>query len=76
MQESQTSEAIKTQILADLAKAELIKKQLGDRAEIKKEYDDVRMATIGALRNLRIETASHLDEVRKSLTGNVDFTTL
>lgn len=76
VQESQTSEAIKTQILADLAKAELIKKQLGDRAEIKKEYDDVRMATIGALRNLRIETASHLDEVRKSLTGNVDFTTL
>lgn len=76
LQESSTEESIKAELLADLAKAEEIKSKFGNSEEVKKEYDDVRIATIWALKNLRIQTADHLDEVRRSLTWDINFDTL
>ena len=55
-------------IAQDLAKAEEIK--------ARRKYDELRLATIGALRDLRIETSTQLEEIKKSLTGDIDFSKL
>ena len=58
-------------IAQDLAKAEEIKARFwGDSPEaqeIRRKYDELRLATIGALRDLRIETSTQLEEIKKSL---------
>jgi hypothetical protein len=72
IQESQTAADIKAKTLEILADAETIK-DFSWSEEVKKEYEEVRLATIWALKDLRIQTASELDSIKKSLgTGDMD----
>lgn len=75
--ESQTQEANKEELQKMLQKASLIKNTLGKiKPDVNESYENLRFATIGSLRNLRIETDTHLKEVQKSLTGDIDFSSL
>lgn len=76
VRESGTESSIKEETLRALEQAKQIRDNFSDNTEIQREYEEVRLSTIGALRNLRINTSENLDEVRRSLTGELDFTTL
>lgn len=76
VRQSQTEETIKSDTLAALEQARQIQQRFWDDINVQQEYEQVRLATIWALRNLRINTIQDLNQVRLSLTWNVDFNNL
>ncbi|NDK09982.1 hypothetical protein GW846_04330 [Candidatus Gracilibacteria bacterium] len=74
IENSKGEELIKQETLKILAQAEEVKAKFNDNEDIKKEYSDVRYATIGALVNLKAETQSDLDEIKAQLGqgGSID----
>lgn len=67
---------IHSDLAQDLQEAADIAARFPDNSEIIQKYQELRLATIGALKDLRIETSEQLREVQLSLTGENDMSTL
>lgn len=68
VQESNSSDAVESETLRILQESEMIKLKI-QSDEIRKQYEEVRLATIAALKELRMSTSSDLQSFKNELTN-------
>jgi len=67
VQESNTSDKIKADTIKALEQSKKIVDQNPEREALKKEYEEVRLATVWALKELRLSTSNDLTEFKDEL---------
>ncbi len=71
VENSQTNDAIKEETLRVLDEAKRIRASLSSE-NAQQEYDEVRLSTISALKDLQAKTSSELEQVRAELGWSID----